>query len=105
MQEKVAGVSVSLGAANADATPCADGGHTNNVEPQLEDVPGKVALAPGSLRVSSFNPPWEAALKDMTSVPGSFHIVGLGLASWGCQFTPWHHFCLPVGGKWRGVHC
>jgi hypothetical protein len=33
-----------------DATPCVDGSHMNEVEPQPEDAPGEADLAPGSLR-------------------------------------------------------
>jgi hypothetical protein len=55
--EKVAGASVSVGAAGIVATPCVDGGHANDAEPQPEDVPSMVVLARRSPRGPGFIPP------------------------------------------------
>jgi hypothetical protein len=95
--EKMVEVLALMGAAGANVSPCADGGHANGAEAQPEDALGRIALTPESLKGPGFSPSWEATLDDVMSVLGSFDIVDLGaratgyprapllLANWGCE--------------------
>jgi hypothetical protein len=77
-----------VGVAGANATPHIDSGHAKEAEPQLEDVPGPVALTLGSPRGPSFNPSREAALDDVTFIPRSSDIADLGTGELGLPGYP-----------------
>jgi hypothetical protein len=57
-------------------------------EPQPKGTPGMAALAPRSPRGFGFGPPWEIALDDAMSIPGSFDIVGPGNGELGLSGYP-----------------
>jgi hypothetical protein len=54
----------------------------------LDDALSRAALTPGTMKGPSFNPSWEAALDDVTSVPVSFDIVDLGTGEPGLPGYP-----------------
>jgi hypothetical protein len=77
-----------MGAANIDVTPCTDDGHANGTGPRPKDAPGEADVAPDSLMRYGFSPPQGAASNDVTSVPGSIDIVGLGIGRLGLLGYP-----------------
>jgi hypothetical protein len=88
-------------AAAADALPCIDDSHVNEVEFQPEDALGGDALVPESLRGPRSHPPEDTIAGDVISAPDSSDIVDNGAMSSSYWATPDHHPCLVAGGRWR----
>jgi hypothetical protein len=98
--EKMVEAPAQTRAIGADTSLCASDSHMNGAEPWSAGAPARTALPLEPSGETDLSPSQEAVFDDVSSVPGSFDIVDLGIGKLGLLRYPQVPPLPADWGKW-----